>query len=285
MFGRDCDRLADCRRRVNVLPLGAAALAGTGLPIDRESVARELAFDAVSSNSMDTVGDRDFVVEFLACCALVQTHLSRLAEELVLWSSQEFQFITISDTFCTGSSIMPQKKNPDIPELVRGKTGRVTGHLVAMLTMLKGLPLTYNRDLQEDKEPVFDTVDTVSGCLDIMTELLANLRFNTEKLAQATRGGHMTATDLADYLVCKQIPFRKAHAIVGQAVAYCLDHDKELEKLSLEELRSFAEVIEADVFAVLSVDGSVRSRVSFGGTAPARVSEALAAAEKRLGLP
>jgi argininosuccinate lyase len=284
MFGRDQERLRDCAKRINVLPLGAAALAGTGLPIDREFVAAELGFPAVSANSMDTVGDRDFAVEFVAACALIQLHLSRLSEELVLWSSSEFGFVELADSFCTGSSIMPQKKNPDIPELIRGKSGRVVGNLMALLTMLKGLPLTYNRDLQEDKEPVFDTLDTVSQGLAIAAELLANMKFNTARLEDATKTGYMTATDLADYLVRKNVPFRQAHAIVGRTVAYCVQKKKELIELALDELRQFSEAIDEDVFAVLTVKGSVDSRRSTGGTSIVRVKEALARAERELGM-
>ncbi|MFZ5758019.1 MAG: argininosuccinate lyase [Thermodesulfobacteriota bacterium] len=284
MFGRDEERLADCAKRINVLPLGAAALAGTGLPIDREFVARELNFPRVTANSMDTVGDRDFAVEFVSVCTLIQLHLSRLAEELVLWSTEEFRFVELADSFCTGSSIMPQKKNPDIPELIRGKSGRVVGNLMALITMLKGLPLTYNRDLQEDKEPVFDTVDTLSRELAITAELLANLKFNTARLEDATKSGYMTATDLADYLVLKSMPFRQAHAVVGQTVAYCIKQKKELVDLSLDELHQFAPAIEADVFDVLAVKGSVDSRRSIGGTAISRVREALALAEQEMGL-
>jgi argininosuccinate lyase len=283
MFGRDRERLTDGRKRINIMPLGAAALAGTGLSIDREFVAAELGFPAVSANSMDTVGDRDFVVEFLAAGAIIQVHLSRLAEELILWAGDEFKYITLADSFCTGSSIMPQKKNPDIPELIRGKSGRVTGNLVSLLTTLKGLPLTYNRDLQEDKEPLFDTVDTVSRSLAITAELLANTTFNEARLEAAARTGFMTATDLADYLVVKAIPFRTAHTIVGRTVAYCLNQGKELTDLSLAELQRFSPAIGDDVFAVLSVRGSVDSRLSQGGTASSRVEEALAAAETDLG--
>ena len=282
MFGRDRQRLADCRKRIDVMPLGSAALAGTGLPIDREFVAQELGFSRISANSMDSVADRDFAVEFLAACALIQVHLSRLAEELVLWTSEEFAFVTLPDAFCTGSSIMPQKKNPDVPELIRGKSGRVVGNLMALLTLLKGLPMTYNRDLQEDKEPVFDTVDTVSASLALMAELLAGLKFNEERLAAVLNRGCMTATDLADYLVKKQIPFRQAHAIVGRTVAYALGQGRDVSELTLSELRRFAECIEDDVFAVLSVAGSVNSRQSPGGTAASRVAEALAAAEAEL---
>ncbi|MFH1218196.1 MAG: argininosuccinate lyase [Pseudomonadota bacterium] len=284
MFGRDQERLLDCAKRINVLPLGAAALAGTGLPIDREFVARELGFPKVTANSMDTVGDRDFAVEFVSACTLIQLHLSRLAEELVLWSTDEFRFIELSDSFCTGSSIMPQKKNPDIPELIRGKSGRVVGNLMSLITMLKGLPLTYNRDLQEDKEPVFDTLDTVSRELAITAELLAKMKFNTARLEDATKTGFMTATDLADYLVLKNIPFRQAHSIVGRTVAYCVKQKKELTDLSLDELHQFSEVIEADVFDVLSVKGSVDSRLSIGGTSISRVREAVGLAEKEMGI-
>ncbi|HET98720.1 MAG TPA: argininosuccinate lyase [Desulfurivibrio alkaliphilus] len=282
MFGRDKQRLHDCLKRINVMPLGAAALAGTGLPIDREFVARELGFPEVSANSMDSVADRDFAVEFVAAAALIQVHLSRLAEELVLWTSEEFSFVTLPDAFCTGSSIMPQKKNPDIPELVRGKSGRVIGHLMALLTLLKGLPMTYNRDLQEDKEPVFDTVDTVGSSLALMAELLAGMRFNEERLAAGLGRGCMTATDLADYLVRKQIPFRQAHAIVGRAVAYALEQGRDIAELTLAELQGFAQCIEEDVFAVLSIEGSVNSRNSLGGTGGARVEEALARAEREI---
>lgn len=284
MFGRDRERFADGRKRINVMPLGAAALAGTGLPIDREYVAKELNFPAVTANSMDSVGDRDFAYEFVSAASLTQLHLSRLAEELVLWSTEEFRFASMADRFCTGSSIMPQKKNPDIPELVRGKSGRVIGNLMALATLLKGLPLTYNRDLQEDKEPVFDTVDTVGASLAIVAELLNNIEFNTETMALATDGGFMTATDLADYLVKKEIPFRQAHAIVGKVVAACQSAGKNLTDLSLEELRAFSPTITEDVFLPLTVQGSVDSRVSTGGTGLQRVTEMVCLAEEALGL-
>ena len=284
MFGRDRERLFDCRKRLNLSPLGCAAMAGTGLPIDREMVAEALGFDGVTANSMDTSGDRDFAIEFVSCCTLIQLHLSRLSEELVLWSSQEFSFVDISDKFCTGSSIMPQKKNPDIPELIRGKSGRVTGSLMSLITLVKGLPLTYNRDLQEDKEPVFDAVDTVSASLSIMAELLENLRFNSDRMEQATRTGFITATDLADYLVLKNVPFREAHGIVGRSVAYCLDKGCELYDLTVEELKQFSPAIEKDVFEVLSVEGSVNSRISTGGTGLQRVEEAVRNAEKQMGI-
>ncbi|MGV1100898.1 argininosuccinate lyase [Thiovibrio sp. JS02] len=284
MFGRDRERLADALKRINVMPLGAAALAGTGLPIDREFVAKELDFPKVSANSMDTVGDRDFIIEFMSAASLIQIHLSRLSEELVLWTTEEFSFVTLADSFCTGSSIMPQKKNPDIPELIRGKSGRVVGNLMSLLTLVKGLPMTYNRDLQEDKEPLFDTVDTVSRSVAIMTQLLGNLKFNEARLARGLGGGYMTATDLADYLVLKNIPFRQAHAIVGRTVAYAIGKGKELTALSLKELKKFSEVIEEDVFTVLSIEGSVASRVSPGGTSGRMVAKALKKAEKELGI-
>jgi argininosuccinate lyase len=284
MFGRDKDRIIDCRKRLNLSPLGCAAMAGTGLPIDREQVAEALGFDGVTANSMDTSGDRDFAIEFVSCCTMIQLHLSRLSEELVLWSSSEFSFVDISDKFCTGSSIMPQKKNPDIPELIRGKAGRVTGSLMSLITLVKGLPLTYNRDLQEDKEPVFDTVDTVTASVAIMAELLLNLKFKTERMEEATRTGFITATDLADYLVLKDVPFRDAHSIVGRAVAFCLGKGCELYELTVEEMKQFSPAIEKDVFEVLSVEGSVNSRISTGGTGLARVEEALQNAEKQMGI-
>ncbi len=282
MLDRDRGRLADCLKRLCVMPLGAAAMAGTGLPIDRGFVARELGFATITANSMDTVGDRDFALEFLFCCTVIQLHLSRLAEELVLWSSKEFEFVRIGDRYCTGSSIMPQKKNPDIPELIRGKAGRVTGSLMSLLMTIKGLPLTYNRDLQEDKEPIFDALDTVQASLSIMAELLDNLTFNTEKMQAATLGGFMTATDLADYLVRKNMPFRQAHGVVGRIVALCQQRGVELADLKLDEFRDFSKLIEADIYQVLSVAGSVNSRVSAGGTAEVRVAEALDRAEQQL---
>jgi len=282
MLQRDRDRLGDCVKRLNVMPLGSAAMAGTGLPIDRDFVATELGFPAVSANSMDTVGDRDFALEFLFCLAVIQIHLSRLAEELVLWSSQEFGFVEIGDRYCTGSSIMPQKKNPDIPELIRGKSGRVTGNLLSLLMTVKGLPLTYNRDLQEDKEPLFDSMDTVKASLAITKDVLENLIFKIDRLREATTGGFITATDLADYLVRKDVPFRQAHGIVGRIVNYCQERSVELIDLSLSELQGFSNHIEEDVFQVLSVDGSIESRISMGGTSSTRVEEAIEQAEKLL---
>ena len=243
-----------------------------------------LGFDGVTANSMDTSGDRDYAIEFASTCTIIQLHLSRLSEELVLWSSQEFDFVNISDTFCTGSSIMPQKKNPDIPELIRGKSGRVVGSLMTLITLVKGLPLTYNRDLQESQEPVYDAVDTVTASLAIMAELLANMAFKTDKMAAATQSGCMTATDLADYLVMKNVPFREAHGIVGRAVAFCLENGRELPDLTLEELSQFSDTIEKDVYKVLGIEGSVNSRVTVGGTGLIRVEEALISAEKQLGI-
>jgi len=284
MFNRDKARLSDCLKRINVLPLGSGALAGTSLPIDRDFVARELGFPEVSANSMDAVSDRDFIVEFLAACGLIQIHLSRLSEELVLWASQEFSFVEIADRYCTGSSIMPQKKNPDMPELIRGKSGRVVGNLMSVLTMLKGLPMTYNRDLQEDKEPVFDTVDTVNQSLTVMAELLSGISFNRKTLEHATDKGFMTATDLAEYLVRKNIPFRQAHSVVGKAVAFCIAESRELTDLTLKELQGFSNVIAEDVFEVLGAEGSVNSRNTSGGTATAQVQKALEKAETDLGI-
>lgn len=284
MFGRDRDRLRDCRRRIDVLPLGSAALAGTSLPIDRAMVAEELGFAAVSDNSMDSTADRDFVLETLFCLNLIQIHLSRLAEELVLWASKEFDFIRIDDRYCTGSSLMPQKKNPDIPELVRGKCGRVTGALMALLMTVKGLPLTYNRDLQEDKEPLFDALDTVKDSLGIMAELLLHTEFDRRRLLAATSGGFMTATDLADYLVCKRVPFRQAHTIAGRMVARCQELGCELHELSLAEMQRFSPLIAEDIHSRLSIEGSVNSRTSAGGTAQSRVEEALAFVEHQLGI-
>ncbi|MFC1837171.1 argininosuccinate lyase [Thermodesulfobacteriota bacterium] len=284
MFKRDKQRLDDCIKRINVLPLGSGALAGTSLPIDRDFVAAELGFAGVSANSMDAVSDRDFMVEFLAACGLIQIHLSRFSEELVLWTSQEFGFAEIADRYCTGSSIMPQKKNPDMPELIRGKSGRVVGNLMNVLTVLKGLPMAYNRDLQEDKEPVFDTVDTVVQSLTVMSELLTGLSFNRENLESATEKGFMTATDLAEYLVLKDIPFRQAHAIVGKAVGFCVENSQELTDLTLKELQGFSEVIAEDVFEVLGTDGSVNSRNTPGGTATEQVQKALEQAEIDLGI-
>jgi argininosuccinate lyase len=282
MFGRDMDRLGDCRRRVNVLPLGAGALAGTTFPLDREYVARELGFDAVTENSLDAVSDRDFAVEFTADASLIMVHLSRFCEEIILWSSAEFGFIELDDAYSTGSSMMPQKKNPDVAELIRGKSGRVFGDLTALLTMLKGLPLAYNKDMQEDKEALFDAVDTVKKCLLIFRPLVATMRVKKENMAEAARGGFTNATDLADYLVQRGVPFREAHAIVGRAVAYCLERSKSLDDLRLEELRSFSPSINEDVYSAIGVAHCVAARHVIGGPAPEAVQKAIRAARQRL---
>lgn len=282
MLVRDDARLRDCRVRVNVLPLGAAALAGTSYPIDRAHTAKLLGFAAVTENSLDAVSDRDFAIEFTACAALIMTHLSRMAEEMVLWSSSQFDFIELPDAFCTGSSIMPQKKNPDVPELVRGKTGRVVGHLMALLVLMKAQPLAYNKDNQEDKEPVFDALDTVLACLRAFADMLPALQVKRDVMARAAHQGFSTATDLADYLVRKGVAFRDAHEIVGKAVRAALDGGRELAQLSLDELRRFSPQIGEDVFAALSPEGSVRARNHIGGTAPAQVHAAIARAQARL---
>jgi argininosuccinate lyase len=283
MLQRDRGRLRDCRRRVNVMPLGAAALAGTSYPIDRAYTAQLLGFDAAAANSLDAVSDRDFAIEFAAAAALLMVHLSRFSEELILWSSAQFAFVELSDGYCTGSSIMPQKKNPDMPELVRGKSGRTTGNLVALLTLMKGQPLAYNKDNQEDKEPLFDSVDTVKACLQIFAGMLPDMQVRRDRMAQSARLGYSTATDLADYLVRKGIAFRDAHEIVGKTVRYAIDRGKELAALSLDELRTFSAAIGADVHAVLTVEGSVAARSHPGGTAPAQVRAAIAQARRNLG--
>lgn len=282
MLARDAERLADCRRRVNRLPLGAAALAGTSFPIDRAFVARELGFDAVCENSLDAVSDRDFAIEFTAAAALVMTHLSRLSEELILWMSPRFGFIDLADRFCTGSSIMPQKKNPDVPELVRGKTGRVNGHLVALLTLMKGQPLAYNKDNQEDKEPLFDTVDTLADTLTIYADVLRGVVVKPEAMRAAVMEGFATATDLADYLVKKGVPFRDAHEVVARAVRAAETAGCDLADLPLAELQAYHPAIADDVYEVLTLEGSLAARDHFGGTAPAQVRAAIARARQRL---
>ena len=283
MFARDGERLADCRRRVNFLPLGAAALAGTSFPIARERVAKELGFEGLCPNSLDAVADRDFAIEFAAAAALVMVHLSRLCEELVLWSSPRFAFVQLADRFCTGSSIMPQKKNPDVPELVRGKTGRVVGHLVSLLVLMKGQPLTYNKDNQEDKEPLFDTVDTLADSLAVMADLVrSGIRVDSERMRAAAREGFATATDFADYLVRRGLPFRDAHEVVARAVRHAEGKGCDLAELPLAELRAFSPMVNDDVFAVLTLEGSVGSRDHAGGTAPAQVRAAIARARKSL---
>ena len=282
MFGRDAERMADCRKRVNRLPLGAAALAGTTFPIDRERVAKTLGFDEVCRNSLDAVSDRDFAIEFCAAAALVMTHVSRMSEELVIWMSPRVGFIDIADRFCTGSSIMPQKKNPDVPELARGKTGRVNGHLIALLTLMKGQPLAYNKDNQEDKEPLFDTVDTVIDTLRIFADMARGITVKPDAMRAAALQGYATATDLADYLVKKGLPFRDAHEAVAHAVRHCEGKGCDLADLSLEEMRQFSALIEADIFKVLTLEGSVAARDHIGGTAPNQVRAAIKYARSTL---
>jgi len=275
MLSRDRARLQDCRKRVNVMPLGAAALAGTSYPIDRAFAAQLLGFSAPAENSLDAVSDRDFAIEFVAACALLMSHLSRFSEELILWSSTQFDFIDLGDGFCTGSSIMPQKKNPDVPELVRGKTGRVTGSLMALLMLMKAQPLAYNKDNQEDKEPLFDTVDTVKGSLRVYADMIPAMQVKREQMLQAARRGFSTATDLADYLVRKDVAFRDAHEIVGKVVRFGVETKRDLAQMTLEELREFSPVIEPDVFEVLTLEGSVQARKHIGGTAPQQVRAAI----------
>ena len=282
MLDRDHARLLDTRKRLNRLPLGAAALAGTTYPIDREFVASELGFDGVCENSLDAVSDRDFAIEFLADAALIMTHISRLSEELILWMSPRFGFIRLADRFCTGSSIMPQKKNPDVPELARGKTGRVNGHLVALLTLMKGQPLAYNKDNQEDKEPLFDTVDTLSDTLTIFADMMASITVNAENMRRAALEGFSTATDLADYLVKLGLPFRDAHGAVAGAVRHAQSKGVDLAQVPLAELQTFSPLITQTVYAVLTLDGSAASRNHIGGTAPAQVRAAVARARQRL---
>jgi argininosuccinate lyase len=294
MFARDAERLADVRKRVNRLPLGAAALAGTSYPLDRERVARTLGFDEVCQNSLDAVSDRDFAIEFTAFAALVMVHVSRMAEEIVLWMSQNFGFVDLSDRYCTGSSIMPQKRNPDVAELARGKSGRVVGHLMGLITLMKGQPLTYNKDNQEDKEPLFDTVDTVKDTLRIMAEMIGGevdaatgerrggLTAKPEAMASAARRGYATATDLADYLVRKGLPFRDAHEVVAHAVKVAIDRGVDLAELPLDVLRGFDARIDEDVYAAMTLQGSLAARNVLGGTAPAQVREQIERHRARL---
>lgn len=279
MLDRDEDRLRDCLKRVNVMPLGAAALAGTGLPIDRRYVARILGFPEVTANSMDSVSDRDFVAEFIFAASLVMMHLSRFCEDLILWSTDEFGYVEIADAFTTGSSIMPQKKNPDVAELIRGKTGRVYGNLVALLTILKGLPMTYNRDLQEDKEPLFDTIDTLQSSLRVLTAMIGRLTFNRQRMETGAAGGFSTATDLAEYLVRKGVPFREAHGIVGRIVSFCIQEGKALTGLKLKEFRKFYKGFEKDLFQCLTVRQSIQARQEIGGTAEETVRRRIAEIE------
>ena len=282
MLKRDASRFSDCQQRMNISPLGAAALAGTSYPIDREFTAAQLGFSAPTQNSLDSVSDRDFAIEFCSAAAILLVHLSRMSEELVIWSSAQFDFIELPDRFCTGSSIMPQKKNPDVPELVRGKTGRVNGNLVSLLTLMKSQPLAYNKDNQEDKEPLFDTVDTVLGCLRAFADMVPAIECKHENMYNAAKQGFSTATDLADYLVRKNLPFRDAHEVVGKAVAMGVSTGKDLSELTLEELQQFSDKITADVFDVLTLEGSVESRNHVGGTAPEQVRKAIILASKSL---
>ena len=282
MLARDAGRLQDLRRRLNLMPLGAGALAGTTFPIDREWVAAQLGFDGVTRNSLDTVSDRDFALEFCSFAAIMMMHLSRLSEELILWSSADFSFIDLSDGFCTGSSIMPQKKNPDVPELVRGKTGRVYGNLVSLMTLMKSLPLAYNKDMQEDKEPLFDTIDTVRGSLKVFAAMIAEMTIRPEQMKTAAGRGFATATDVADYLVRKGLPFRQAHEVVGKTVRHCIEHDRDIPELTLDEFRQFSPMIDADIYDYVTLEASVNARRATGGTAREAVEREIARARRAL---
>jgi argininosuccinate lyase len=282
MLKRDAERLVDCRQRMNAMPLGSAALAGTTYPINRERTAELLGFERICLNSLDGVSDRDFAIEFLSAASLIMMHLSRFSEELILWSSAQFNFIQLPDSFCTGSSIMPQKKNPDVPELVRGKTGRVYGNLMSMLTIMKSQPLAYNKDNQEDKEPLFDSVDTLKACLRVFGDMVPTIQTQRDIMYQSTKKGYTTATDLADYLVNKGLAFRDAHAVVGKSVAYAIEQKKDLSALSLMELQVFDTRIENDVFDILSLEGSLNARNHLGATSPNQVERAIKTARENL---
>ena len=282
MLKRDLSRFQDCRKRMNIMPLGSAALAGTSYPIDRQFTCEQLGFDAPSANSLDAVSDRDFAIEFNAAASILLTHLSRFSEELILWASAQFDFIELPDRFCTGSSIMPQKKNPDVPELVRGKSARVYGNLMALLTLMKSQPLAYNKDNQEDKEPLFDTVDTVVDCVRSFADMMPAIQTKKDNMYQAAKSGFSTATDLADYLVRKGLAFRDAHEVVGLAVRYGVENNKDLSEMSLDELKTFSTKIDDDVFEVLTLEGSVSSRKHIGGTAPDQVRAAIKLARNEL---
>ncbi|CAB5498503.1 argininosuccinate lyase [Bathymodiolus thermophilus thioautotrophic gill symbiont] len=282
MLSRDAERLIDCRKRLNSMPLGSAALAGTTYPINRTRTAELLGFERICNNSLDGVSDRDFAIEFLNAASIIMMHLSRFSEELILWSSAQFDFIELPDSFCTGSSIMPQKKNPDVPELVRGKTGRVYGHLTSLLTIMKSQPLAYNKDNQEDKEPLFDTVNTLKACLRVFADMVPTIETKRNNMYNAAKKGYTTATDLADYLVKKGLPFRDAHEVVGKSVAYGIQKQKDLSELSLKELQAFNADIENDVFDILSLEGSLNARNHLGGTAPNQVKQAINNARKAL---
>ncbi len=280
MIARDISRLQDLRARFNMMPLGAGALAGTTFPIDREWVAQQLGFDGVTRNSLDSVSDRDFAIEFCSFSSIMMMHLSRLSEELILWSSADFNFIELTDAFCTGSSIMPQKKNPDVPELVRGKTGRVYGNLMSMLTLMKSLPLAYNKDMQEDKEPLFDTIDTVKGSLKIFADMIAEMKVKGDNMRIAAARGFSTATDVADYCVRKGLPFRQAHEVVGKTVRFCVENNKDIPELTLDEFREFSELIEEDIYDYVTLEASVNARKATGGTAREAVERELARLKK-----
>ena len=282
MLKRDRERLQESFKRINTMPLGSAALAGTSYPINRERTAELLGFERISLNSIDAVSDRDFAIEFASNASLIMMHLSRFSEELILWSSAQFEFISLPDSFCTGSSIMPQKKNPDVPELVRGKTGRVTGNLISLLTIMKGQPLAYNKDNQEDKEPLFDSVETIYSCLRVFADMVPTIKTNKENMYQSALKGYTTATDLADYLVKKGLAFRDAHDVVGKAVSYGIKEGKDLSEFSINELKNFNSLIEEDIFDVISLEGSINSRNHLGGTSPNQISIAIKAGRKSI---
>jgi argininosuccinate lyase len=282
MFERDKERLVDSLKRINWMPLGSGALAGTTFPINRERVAEILGFDTIYPNSMDAVSDRDFILEFLSIGSIIMTHISRISEELVIWSSQEFQFVELDDSFCTGSSIMPQKKNPDVPELLRGKTGRTYGNLIGLLTVLKGLPLAYNKDLQEDKEGMFDTVQTLEGSLKLLAPMIETMTVKKDIMRKAINNDYSNATDIADYLVCKGLPFREAHEVIGKIVLYAIQHQKFLLDLSFEEYQQFSTLFEEDIYEVLSPEHVVAVRNSFGGTSPEQVKKQIELGESKL---
>ncbi len=280
MFKRDFQRLADCKKRTDVMPLGAGALATTTYPLDRGFVAQELGFSAVTTNSLDSVSDRDFVIELASCLSIIMMHLSRFCEELILWSSHEFSFVEMDDAYSTGSSIMPQKKNPDVAELIRGKTGRVYGHLMGLLTTMKGIPLAYNKDMQEDKEPIFDSIDTVKLCLPVFCDMLSTMTVKKENMLKGSKGGFTNATDAADYLVKKGMPFREAHSVIGKMVAYAIQHDKALDELTLEEFKQFSDIIEDDIYTAISMETCVNGRKIIGGPAKETVSRAILSARE-----
>ena len=282
MLKRDRERLQESFKRINTMPLGSAALAGTSYPINRERTAELLGFERISLNSIDAVSDRDFAIEFASNASLIMMHLSRFSEELILWSSAQFEFISLPDSFCTGSSIMPQKKNPDVPELVRGKTGRVTGNLISLLTIMKGQPLAYNKDNQEDKEPLFDSVETIYSCLRVFADMVPTIKTNKENMYQSALKGYTTATDLADYLVKKGLAFRDAHDVVGKAVSYGIKEGKDLSEFSIDELKKFNSLIEEDIFDLISLEGSINSRNHLGGTSPNQISIAIKAGRKSI---